>query len=393
MHFSKNYKLPLFVNNTVSFISAPGLAQGSLNLSSGDVIKLEGIGFTGADWTQLGQDIDGEASSDESGFSVAMNSAGTRVIIGATLNDGNGSNSGHARVYELVGSTWTQLGQDIDGEATSDLSGRSVAMNSAGTRVIIGAPSNDGNGSNSGHARVYDLIGSTWTQVGQDIDGEANGDFSGISVAMNSAGTRVIIGAILNDGNGSDSGHARVYEFDETTWTQVGQDIDGEATDDESGHSVAMNSAGTRVIIGAISNNGTGLFSGHARVYDLIETTWTQVGQDIDGEAADDESGHSVAMNSAGTRVIIGAIFNDGNGSISGHARVYDLIGSTWTQVGQDIDGEAVGDRSGKSVAMNSSGTCVIIGANLNDGNGISSGHARVYDILEIDRISLVSYL
>ena len=41
-----------------------------------------------------------------------------------------------------------------------------------------------------------------------------------------------------------------------------------------------------------------------------------QVGADIDGETADDQSGWSVAMNSSGYAVIIGAPGNDGNGMI-----------------------------------------------------------------------------
>jgi hypothetical protein len=47
------------------------------------------------------------------------------VAIGAYFNDGNGSaNSGHVRVYENLSGTWTQIGSDIDGEATIDFSGR-----------------------------------------------------------------------------------------------------------------------------------------------------------------------------------------------------------------------------------------------------------------------------
>ena len=46
--------------------------------------------------------------------------------------------------------TWTQVGDDIDGEAANDRSGYSVSMSSDGTRVAIGAPSND-----AGHVRVY----------------------------------------------------------------------------------------------------------------------------------------------------------------------------------------------------------------------------------------------
>ena len=36
-------------------------------------------------------------------------------------------------------------------------SGRSVSLSSDGSRVAIGAPYNDGNGSNSGHVRIYEL--------------------------------------------------------------------------------------------------------------------------------------------------------------------------------------------------------------------------------------------
>ena len=70
--------------------------------------------------TQLGSDINGEAAGDYSGISVSLSSDGTIVAIGATYNDGNGSNSGHVRVYEYSGSSWSQLGADIDGEAAGD---------------------------------------------------------------------------------------------------------------------------------------------------------------------------------------------------------------------------------------------------------------------------------
>ena len=45
-------------------------------------------------------------------------------------------------------------------------------MNAAGDTVIIGAPYNDGNGDNAGHARVFTLTDGVWVQVGADIDGE-----------------------------------------------------------------------------------------------------------------------------------------------------------------------------------------------------------------------------
>ena len=75
--------------------------------------------------------------------------------------------------------------------------------------------------------------------------------------------------------------------------------------------------------------------------------TWTQVGQDMDGEAAEDYSG-SVSLSADATTVAIGAFGNDANGSYSGHVRIYTNNGGTWSQVGQDIDGKAANDeRSG----------------------------------------------
>jgi hypothetical protein len=110
---------------------------------------------------------------------------------------------------------WTKLGEDIDGEAANDYSGRSVSLSSDGSRVAIGSTNNVGNGPDSGHVRVYQYNGTTfqWIKLGEDIDGEAVGDQSGISVSLSSDGSRVAIGAINNDGNGSNSGHVRVYQL------------------------------------------------------------------------------------------------------------------------------------------------------------------------------------
>jgi hypothetical protein len=196
-----------------------------------------------------------------------MNATGDRVAIGAVYNDGSGSNAGHVRVYSWNGSAWVQLGSDIDGEAAGDISGLSVSMNAAGDRVAIGATGNDGSGDASGHVRVYEWNGSAWTQLGADIDGEAAIDLSGFDVSLNAAGDRVAIGATGNDGSGSEAGHVRVYSWNGSVWVKLGADIDGEGIFDSSGYSVSMNADGDRVAIGAPYNNGSGSSAGHVRVY------------------------------------------------------------------------------------------------------------------------------
>ena len=347
--------------------------------------------YSSSNWVQLGDDINGEATNDYSGYSVSLSSDGTKVAIGSYRNDGNGDTSGHVRIYSWNGTNWVQLGDDIDGEAANDWSGTSVSLSPDGTAVAIGAIANGGD--YTGHVRVYSYYNDQWNQRGPDIDGEASYDQSGNSVSLNDDGTIVAIGAPNNDGNGSNSGHVRVYQIDLGNWVQLGSDIDGEAAGDYSGRSVSMNSDGTIVAIGADRNDGNGSKSGHVRVFQYSSSNWVQLGSDIDGEATNDWSGNSVSLSSDGTKVAIGGYLNDGNGSSSGHVRVYEYSGSSWSPPVGDIDGEAVADNFGYSVSLSSDGTKVAIGAIYNDGNGDASGHVRVYDILtpEISSVSLAA--
>ena len=201
--------------------------------------------WNGTSWTQLGSDIDGEANNDFSGWSVSLSSDGTIVAIGARLNDGTASNAGHVRVYKNISGTWTQLGLDINGEASSDYSGRSVSLSSDGTKVAIGADSNDGNGSGSGHVRVYQYSDSSWTQLVLDINGEAAYDYSGYSVSLSSDGTIVAVGAPYNDGNGSDSGHVRVYDIETPTISSVSLAADNSTITVTTSKSVYNSSGGS----------------------------------------------------------------------------------------------------------------------------------------------------
>ena len=57
---------------------------------------------------------------------------------------------------------------------------------------------------------------------------------------------------------------------------------------------------------------------------------------------------------------------------------------SAWSQLGSDIDGEAAGDQSGTSVSLSADGRTVAIGAIYNDAGNASDddrGHVRIYNI------------
>ena len=331
-------------------------------------------------WKQLGGGIDGESTEDGFGFSVSLSSDGTILAAGAPVNDGNGEDSGHVRVFKWNGATWEQLGSDIDGESAQDYSGYSVSLSSDGTILAVGAiQQNDDNGNNSGRVQVFRWDGTTWEQLGGNIDGEGNGDEFGTSVSLSSDGTILAAGAPKNDGNGINSGHVRVFKWNGTAWEQLGGDIDGESARDYSG-SVSLSSDGTILAVGAPFNNDNGNDSGHVRVFRLNGTAWEQLGGDIDGESGVDEFGWSVSLNSDGTILAAGAK-GGASESGTGHVRVFKWNGATWKQLGGNIDGidgDATNYDFGFSVSLSSDGTILAVGYKLYDVNGEETRNGRV---------------
>ena len=317
-------------------------------------------------WTQIGQDI--YAESYEPIIKVSLSSDGYTVAIGAPYNNGiNGVNSGHVRIYDYNGTSWNQVGQDIDGESANDESGMSVSLSNDGNTVAIGAPHNTGNGIHSGHARIFNWNGTSWIQMGQDIDGIG---MFGNSISIDSSGTIVAIGGPQNHtgGPGQYCGNVSIFEFNGISWNQLGQTIFGEAAYDYS-ENVSLSDDGNIVAIGGYGNDHSGIEAGHVRIYNYNGTSWNQVGQDIEGESAGDESGYTVSMNSDGNIVAIGAPQNDGNGTNAGHVRVYVLNNSSWNQLGPDLDGFQ-SSSLGRSISLSDNGLTLSL--------GYFSGYVRV---------------
>jgi len=383
--------------------------------------------------------ISGEAVEDKSGSSVSMNATGDIVAVGAVNNDDAGDNAGHVRVYQNNAGIWMQVGADIDGGGRHETFGNSVSINAAGSIVAIGGEHHDptypSEGENRvfGIVRVYENAGGIWTQVGSDIVGNSNDQF-GSAVSLNSAGTIVAmaaagsdyvavyeniagiwtqIGATINAaiddsgsaislnaagdilaiGENSGNGLVQIYQNIAGTWTQIGADIIGEAAGDRFGYSVSLNAAGDIIVIGGRLNDGNGSDSGHARVYQNLSGTWTQIGADIDGEAAGDRFGESVSINDTGDVVSIGSPRNADNGNDSGQIRIYQNLSGVWTQLGADINGTAADDRFGSSMSLNATGNIVAVGAPDNDTNGADSGQVEVFEFESENKLSINAFL
>lgn len=326
-------------------------------------------------WQQISSSLSGNIS-DQFGWSLSLSSDGSILAVGAPSNDANGIAAGAVRVYQNQNDDWIQLGTDIQGANAYDKLGYSVCLSSDGSRLAVAAPFNNTGGFNSGMVQVHQLINENWQQIGNDIIGFTEEEESGFSISLSSDGNTLAIGAPKNNENGALSGQVKVFELTGENWQQIGSDLNGDSSGDQFGYSVSLSSNGFKLAIGAVGNDGNGDSSGQTKVYEWNSGNWIQVGDDISGESVNDFSG-IVDLSDDGNILAVGATGNDGNGSLSGHTRVFQLQDEVWTQIGIDIDGEP-GDQSGKSISL-STNSRIAIGAPFNDTNNMNAGQVRVF--------------
>ena len=393
-------------------------------------------------WAQLGGDIIGAGGADLFGVSVALSNDGSIMAAGASLNDDGGINAGHVRVFQFDSRSqdWEPFGQIIVGEERLSRFGSSIALSWNGRVMAASAPFYNGvNGPDSGQVRVYtyEETSQRWTQIGDAIDGEAEGDESGSTLAISGDGRTVAIGSIRNKPDGeAATGHVRLFRLNENTvnWEQIGSDIDGYQDDDYWGSSASLSFDGTIVAVGArfsnsngpgsglvqvfayngvdwiplgspitgaepgdffgtsVSLSSTGRFvaggsargkgpmgdAGHVRVfsYSISNNIWTQVGDTVFGKEEDELFGQSVSISGDGSSFAAGAT---GASIGTGATRVYALNDSNWVQVGEDFIGEEIGDDYGSAIALSAENEVLAIGARFNDAGGTNSGKVSVY--------------
>ena len=108
--------------------------------------------------------------------------------------------AGHVRVYQYVVENgignWVQMGNDIDGTDRSDRLGQSLALSGDGKRLAVGIPYADGDGNSvnmAGAVRIYDWNDTSWDQIGEIIHGDTILDIRGMDVDISADGTTVSI--------------------------------------------------------------------------------------------------------------------------------------------------------------------------------------------------------
>lgn len=333
--------------------------------------------ISGSALTQLGSTITGSAAGDQSGYIIALSSDGETLAIGANLADsGSLTSNGEVRVFDYSSSSWSQLGSDIVGDASNDQFGR-VVMSSDGTRMVCSSWKHD---SNYGQVKVfdYDSSSSSWSQVGSDLDGTLEENF-GFALAMSSDGSRIAVGAPHYTNATNYTGTVRVYDWDGSSWSQVGSTINGNINAERFGCHVALSANGNRLAISAPYRSTHGA----VEIYEYSSSTWSQMGSTIgfNGNTTSAASfGWHVEINATGSRLAISAPYEHTSSGAVGVVRVYDWDDSSWSQAGANINGASAGDLFGWSIDLSSSGDRLAVGAAGSDTPATQAGKVYVYD-------------
>ncbi len=198
---------------------------------------------------------------------------GEYAVVGAPKADGQATNSGAAYIYERVGNNWIEQTkiQANDGQ-TNDEFGFSVAIEE--DYILVGAPSQNFVGSNSGAVYVFKKDGTNWIQhqkiQSQDLQ---TGDAFGYSIDI--SGERAVIGAYKEDTGRTDAGAAYIFKRNGTVWTQESK-LTGTNPffSDYFGFDVGI--SGDHVIVGSPQKNYRSMTnSGLAYVFERNGTTWS----------------------------------------------------------------------------------------------------------------------
>ncbi len=299
-----------------------------------------------------------------------------------------GYKCGNVRVFDWSGTAWVQRGNTIEGEGnvfpafSGDVFGTALELSANGNHIVVGARSNTQEFNVlqfQGHARVFSWNGSTWQQVGQDLDGDLTGGVQefGYAVSINKAGDRVAVGARGHNGVAQGAGLVKIFEFDGNEWIQMGSSLVGTLLGENFGSAVRLTKDGNSVAVGA-PGGGTNS-AGTTKVFNWNGTNWIQRGASINGIGSS-KSGFAIDISEDGAILAIGEPWKN---SFNGAVRLFKWNNNSWQNLGITI--LPAGPISninafGSAVRLNNIGSRVIVGAPSNSDVGSNFGEVSVYN-------------
>lgn len=209
-----------------------------------------------------------------------------------------------------------------------------------------------------------------WKQLGTDLKGIQERDHFGMNLALSANGRRVAVGA---QGGMERKGRVTVFDYTEGgNWTQVGNSIEGEYTEDDA-DKVAISGDGSTIVIAASGDDANQNIEGYRRTYKLEGTTWMQLGDDLLGRSK------NIALSSDASCLIVG---DSGKNDQQGRGELFRWNNDElrWSKIAVTI-GEKPADRFGGDVAIDGNCSLFALGATRANSPGTPPGYVRVYEV------------
>ena len=177
------------------------------------------------------------------------------IAVVAPRNGGNGYESAHEIMFVCSSATkiLNQPGGTTVGVASGDRFGHSVSISFDGVTVSSSTLNINDNGVDSGHEIVvHSSTAKKWNQVGDALVGAVSCDRFGCSISMSSEGMIVAAGAPYEDDDGCDSGHARLFTYSSTenTSNRIDDTLVRSGSSCGSGWSVSISTHSKTVAVG-----------------------------------------------------------------------------------------------------------------------------------------------
>jgi len=328
--------------------------------------------FDGLVWAQTVKLLPEDGESYE-GFGYSVSISGDRAAVGAIGNNSS-LESTSVYIFDFDGANWVQESKLVAADGDIRFA-QSVSL--SGDRVMVGAYGDASAGYNSGAAFMYGFDGLNWSET-QKLTARAGAPNAYFGMSLSMSGDRVLIGAANDKNNaGLKVGAAYIYDFNDENWSLTTKLLAEDVVEhDRFGVSVSL--SGDRALIGAI-DNGFGVYSGSAYVYDYDGISWTQSAKLV-AEDADEYGFFGSSVSLSGDRILIGSYGNGEFGDSSGAAYVFDFDNLNWSQTDKLTPfGIESGDLFGYSVSV--LGNRVLVGSRDDDINGdIRAGSAYIFD-------------
>ena len=325
--------------------------------------------WDGSNWVESKIIASDGAMGDEFGYSVSV--SGDRIVAGSRFNDENAPNAGSAYIYDWDGNSWVETKIMASDGSPGEQFGFSVSI--SGDRVVVGTIKDGDNGPSSGSTYIYDWDGSSWIETKILPSDGSQLDFFGFSVSV--SGDRILVGSRDDDDNGTNSGSVYIYDWDGSSWVETKLTASDGALHDLFGFSVSI--SGDRLVVGAINDDDNGSDSGSIYVYDWDGSNWIETKIVSSDGAAGDRFGNSVSVFS--DRIVVGAPWEKDGVVLSGSIYIYDWDGSNWIETKVLSSDRENGDSFGWAVSV--SQDYILAGALGDDENGFGSGSTYIYEL------------